>query len=160
GIVGDQFEKDLFNEIKTMSYVHSQYVTQLYGICWEKDFKCLIIEYMPKGSLYYCLDNPEILLSAEQKKEIALDIARGLYNLSCLGMLHGNLNSYNVVMGEGMRPKLTDFSCAETRQVAMTSVKQARNPIESFEWAAPELLSLQPRTAASDIYSFGMILWE
>ena len=142
-----------------MAKVRSKYSAQLYGICWEKEFKCLVMEYMPKGSLYNCLGQEAFKM--EEKKKIALDIAYGLYNLQSLNMVHGNLNSYNVLLNDANEPKLTDFSCAETRQVFLTSVKNTRSPIESIEWTAPELFCLSPqRTPQSDIFSFGMILWE
>jgi serine/threonine protein kinase len=114
------------------------------------------MEYMEKGSLYDLLG--KIKLSAEQQKQMALDIARGLHYLHTQGVCHRDLKSANILVDAYGKAKLTDFGLSKTNAV---SVKTIHERSQAFQWQAPEFFKRgEDYTAKSDIYSYGVILWE
>jgi serine/threonine protein kinase len=90
------------------------------------------------------LRNISIPISFELQLSIAIDIINGLLFLHKRNILHQNLNSYNIYVDSTMRAKLTDFGF----------------PNDSIRWNSLETINGHPYNHASEIYSFGVILWQ
>src|SRR6185437_8723456 len=91
-----------------------------------------------------------------------VDMASGLAYLHSRSILHRDVKSLNVLLDDYGKAKLTDFGLSrtkdETKSKDLLSTKQA---VGTIQWMAPELFSRNPNyTQKSDIYSFGMTLWE
>jgi len=118
---------------------------------------------MPKGSLYDFLHNKQSL-SWPQIWRISVDMGLGILHLHSNNILHRNLKSLNVLLDDGLRAKVCDFGLAKIKQettTTTTSIKKSSNPIGTVSWMAPELFKRKAKyTKRSDVYSFGMILWE
>lgn len=142
-------------EITTMWECQFPRVVRLYGVCREPGHYAMILERM-RESLYRRLRASEIPES--QRLQIALDIAQGLKNLHERPVLHRDLKSENILLDDRGRAKISDFGSAKIRTATATQTG-VRGTIR---WCAPEVLDVEhPRTtAASDMYSYGMILWE
>ncbi|OGO93732.1 MAG: hypothetical protein A3F41_02960 [Coxiella sp. RIFCSPHIGHO2_12_FULL_44_14] len=150
-------DKDFFiREVQIISQLRNQQIVQFYGACLESGRACLIMEYMEKGSLYEVLAAEK--LSAEQQKNMALDIARGLHYLHSQGVVHRDLQSANVLINKYGQAKLADFGLSKTKA---TSVKTAGGFSQAVQWLAPEFFTQRNNyIEQSDIYSYGVILWE
>jgi Ran GTPase-activating protein (RanGAP) involved in mRNA processing and transport len=145
-------------------------IVQLYGVSVDNPgHYCLVMELMPQCSLFDVIHNDETL-EWKVRYNIASDIAKGLSLLHDRGIIHQDLKSPNVLIGDGMRAKITDFGLAkvktETSTLAstmpreQTSAGQAK-PAGTLRWMAPELFKRRAQaTDKSDIHSYGMILWE
>jgi len=152
----EETQQQLIREIKIMSRLRSPSVTQLYGACLESGRTCLAMEYMERGCLYDILG--QITLSSEQQQNIALDIARGLHYLHLQGMLHRNLNSAKALINKAWQAKLSGFSIAKVHSASITTIK---DPSYTLQWMAPEIFYVHSTyTEQSDIYSYGVVLWE
>lgn len=146
----------LIREIKIMARLRNKHVVQLYGACIEDDHPCLVMEHMERGSLDKVLSKEKF--SVTQQRQVALDIAKGLYYLHSCGIIHRDLKSANVLINIHGEAKLTDFGLSKIRS---TSVAAAKESSHSIAWLAPECLKRSTMvTAQADIYSFGVILWE
>ena len=126
----------------------------------------LIMEYMDQGSLYSYLHNNK-KLSPVQQLRIALEAARGLQYLHTQAkpILHRDIKSMNVLLeikNKELHAKLTDFGLSQVKEEASKkSGNKEEKAAGSFPWMAPELLTRNPQfSKASDVYSFGMLLWE
>jgi serine/threonine protein kinase len=114
------------------------------------------MEYMAQGSLYEVL--AKTTFSPEQQKQMALSIAKGLGYLHRQGILHRDLKSANILLDASGQAKLADFGLSKSE---MRSIQTIQERSQAIAWQAPECLQRASQyTEASDIYSFGMILWE
>lgn len=149
-------EAQFIREVDIMSRLHNANITQFYGACLEAGRACLVMEYMPKGSLYKVLGKE--VLTPEQQHSMALAIARGLHYLHSQGILHQDLKSANVLVDDTWRAKLTDFGLSKTHHASIMSTHERSN---ATKWMAPECFKRGDNfTAQSDIYAYGVILWE
>ncbi len=152
-------QSELKREAKIMAEIHSDYLVQLRGICMEAPHFCLVMELMPKGSLYDVLrTNPDWSLSV--KYRIALDVVSGLAQLHDRNIIHRDLKSLNILLSDTFRAKISDFGLAKVKS-EISSVSQSKGMVGTLPWAAPELFDEKPHFAKSaDIYAFTMVLWE
>jgi serine/threonine protein kinase/formylglycine-generating enzyme required for sulfatase activity len=125
-----------------------------------EDVFYLVTELVPHGDLRNFLDNNPKPLPLAQALEVAIGIAKGLVAIHAQGIIHRDLKPANVLMDqkdEQWVPKIADFGLA--RSTNSISIGE----FASSGYAAPEqldLLSDQPLGPESDLFSFGMILYE
>ena len=151
--------KELRQEAEIMFQLglESDYIVPLKKICLEPPHYSLIMELMPKGSLYDLLRNGQEL-PWTIRFQIAQDAAWGLEDLHEYKILHRDLKSLNILLGYGFRAKLADFGLAKVKHETGSQSSVAKGTVL---WMAPELFDDTPKmTTASDVYSFGMVLWE
>ncbi len=150
---------ELTREVQIMSRLRNPYIVQLYGVCLEPQRPCLVMEYMEKGSLEQYLQ--EAKLEAGQKKQIALDIAKGLSYLHQQHVFHRDLKSANVLINYFGQAKLHNFGLAKIKSNSVKTIIKKSESSASVAWQAPECLQKNNvHSEKSDVYSFGIILWE
>ena len=118
---------------------------------------CIITEYLAGGSLRKFLHQQEQhSVPLELVLKLALDIARGMQYLHSQGILHRDLKSENLLLGEDMCVKVADFgiSCLESQ------CGSAKGFTGTYRWMAPEMIKEKHHTKKVDVYSFGIVLWE
>ncbi len=147
----------LIREMQVMSFVSHPCISTWYRGCLSEQFTVSVMEYMPKGSLNQALQTEFDLLTPNQIKGIALNIARGLEYLQGENIIHADVRSSHVLLNEQYQARLTSFGLAKVQQAGI--VESVQLP-DSCAWQAPEVLRLHQDTKASDIYSFGVLLWE
>ena len=126
----------------------------------SEDVFYLVTELVPHGDLRTFLDNNPKPLPIALALEVAIGIAKGLTAIHTQGIIHRDLKPANVLMDQKddqWVPKIADFGLA--RSTNSISIGE----FASSGYAAPEqidLLSDQPLGPESDLFSFGMILYE
>ena len=137
--------------------VESKYIVPLKKICLESPYYSLVMELMPKGSLYHLLHSQQSL-PWTIRFQIALDVAWGLKDLHSYHILHRDLKSLNILLDDRLRAKLADFGLAKVKQETSSQSTAAKGTVL---WMAPELFKRKTEvTEAADIWSLGMVLWE
>ena len=114
----------------------------------------LVMEYMDYGSLYDLLHNETFDIEGEYILPIVQDIAQGMRFLHAADpqIIHSDLKAQNILIDRRFRAKVTDFGLSQKKQLGA-----AGTPF----WMAQELLRGDTtNTAESDVYSFGMVLFE
>ena len=135
-------------------------IVHMYGVLFkETDLQCLIVtELVKEGSLFDYIHKEKQVPSSEQRFYWKKDIACGMEFLHHNGIIHRDLKSGNVLLGERMIAKLCDFGTA--RKLDHTTAQT--RPTGTYRWMAPEVAK-EDRARISqkcDVYSYGMVLYE
>lgn len=144
-------------EAEVMMELRSPYIAQLYGLCLEGEHQMIVMELMPLGSLYDLLHNKKPL-AWETRYQIASDIINGIYFLHHKNIIHRDLKSPNVLLGENYTAKIIDFGFAEDE--SRISTKGNTVLMGSPIWMAPEIIKQHDYSKASDIFAYSVMLWE
>ena len=153
--------KDFQHEATMMGQCQFPHIVRLYGICQEPNHVAMVMEYLPKGSLYHVLhDANEVLPWNPIRWDIALDIGKGLSYLHDQKIIHRDLKSLNVLLDHQYHAKISDFGFAKVKSESQGT--KTKLEIGTLRWMAPELLKRETddHNVATDIYSYGMVLWE
>lgn len=142
-------------EAMIMSNCQHKHIISFIGYC--PDEEGFLMEYMPKGSLWDLLRGNEEI-SWKLRYQIAIDISEGMCYLHDRNILHHDLKSQNILLDNKGRAKLTDFGISILKSENSTFGKWEDEG--SYRWLAPEVLLSEINTKASDVYSYGMVLWQ
>jgi len=154
--------KSFLLELDAMNRLRSPYTVNVYGaITTIKDKLVLVMELLPGGDLRTFLKNSEIT----DFSEIIADICSGMSFLHSKKTIHGDLKSANVLLDGNGRAKIADFGTSKwTQDVTSTGLvtknTNGNRTQMSLAWSAPEVLESERTTYASDVYSFGIVIWE
>ncbi|XP_021369987.1 proto-oncogene tyrosine-protein kinase receptor Ret-like [Mizuhopecten yessoensis] len=178
---------DLLSEFNLLKDVNHPNVIRLLGACTRDGPFYVIVEYCEYGSLlcflrrsrleengyvnhryrhkefsHHCENGeymePE-LLSIGNLLSFAWQIAKGMKYLSEIKLVHRDLAARNVLVAAGKVLKISDFGLTRDVYEADTYLKQSKGRIP-VKWLAPESLYAQVYTTQSDVWSFGIVLWE
>jgi len=159
---------DFKNEASIMANLRHKNIIMLYGICVTQPYS-MVMELAAKGSLSDVLKsnaNSKTPMDWSVRLKIAVGAVNGiafLHNQTPKMILHRDIKSMNLLLDDTMNPKWTDFGLAKVKDTAMTTSSNAQGGIAgTLPWMAPELLdgSNTNYTAACDVYSLSILLWE
>lgn len=124
---------------------------------FEEDRPYLVMEYVGGGSLRSLLDR-EPQLPLERVISIALDLADALTRAHRLNIIHRDIKPANVLLAEDGTPRLTDFGIAHLSN--KPRVTKAEAVLGTLDYLSPEALRSEGIDARTDIWSFGVMLFE
>jgi TPR repeat protein len=146
----------LHKEAEMMSKLRHPHVVQFYGITDTQPYR-IVMEWMEKGSFYQALLQEK--LNFEKARKILLGVANGLVFLHGKGITHGDIKSQNILLDQNYNAKIADFGLSQGTKSLISAANQGSSA-GSPPWQAPELFEKKPHTPASDVYAFGIVMWE
>jgi len=152
--------KSFREEVTNCNSIRSRYVVPFLGACVQEPNLAMVMELMSGGSLSALLRSP-VELSWSVRLTMLEEIAFGINVLHSNKptIIHRDLKCANVLLDEHHHCKLADFGFAIVKEDSTSKTGVASGG--TLAWMAPELFSLRPKfSTKSDIYAFGMIMWE
>ncbi|EQC35457.1 TKL protein kinase [Saprolegnia diclina VS20] len=146
------------DEIRLMARFSCPYLVSFVGVQWSTflHLQC-VVEHMAHGDLRSYLETHRTL-PADAQWRMALAVAQALVYLHAHSVVHRDVKSRNVLLGENLQAKVADFGVA--RRVASKDDEVMTSAVGTFRWTAPEVLQGARYDTKADIYSFGMVLTE
>uniref|UniRef100_M0ZTM4 non-specific serine/threonine protein kinase n=1 Tax=Solanum tuberosum TaxID=4113 RepID=M0ZTM4_SOLTU len=150
---------DYKKEIDIMKRLRHPNVLLFMGAVSSQEKLAIITEYMPRGSLFKVLHRNNPPLDLKRRLRMALDVARGMCYLHRRNppIVHRDLKSSNLLVDKSWTVKVGDFGLSKLKHATFLTANSGRG---TPQWMAPEVLRNEPSTEKSDVFSFGVILWE
>jgi len=132
-------------------------VVLLLGVALPPNPLCIVTEYVENGSLWdYLASAAKIPL--RQKIRFVRGIAAGMEHLHSENVIHRDLASRNVLLTKDFEPKIADFGMSRNDNTnEANSTKSDTGPLK---WMAPEALNEKIYSTATDVWSFGVVIFE
>ncbi|KAH9648324.1 protein kinase domain-containing protein [Citrus sinensis] len=149
-------------ECEVMKNIRHRNLVKIISGCSNDDFKALVLEYMPNGSLDIFLYSSTCMLDIFQRLNIMIDVASALEYLNfrhTTPIIHCDLKSSNVLLDEDMIAHLSDFGIAKLLSGEDQSMTQTQT-LATIGYMAPEYGIERKVSTRSDIYSYGIMLIE
>lgn len=125
----------------------------------------LVMEYADKGTLKTYIAKESTSLQLAHQLSLAIHIGLGLSHIHNKGVIHRRLTSTNLLVDRNNTVKLADFACAcfiqkNKKHAFGSEFVDSEIPDDFVKWLAPECIKEKRYTRSSDIWAFGMILFE
>ncbi|CAN7097544.1 unnamed protein product [Brassica rapa subsp. narinosa] len=159
--------KEFASEMKVLCKVHHSNLVELIGYAATSDELFVVYEYVQKGMLKNHLHDPQSKgntpLSWIMRNQIALDAARGLeyiHEHTKTHYVHRDIKTSNILLDEAFRAKISDFGLAKLVEKTGEGEVSVTKVVGTYGYLAPEYLSDGRATSKSDVYAFGVVLFE
>lgn len=167
--VGERERNSLLREAEVLHKARFNHIIQIFGICNEPEFFCIVTEFMSNGSLDRLLHEKELypVLAWPLRLRILYEIALGvnfLHNMTP-PLLHHDLKTQNILLDGEFHVKIADFGLSKWRQLSVSKGSGSK-PTEmegTVIYMPPEEYepSKTRRTDVKhDMYSYAIIMWE
>ncbi|TYJ41511.1 hypothetical protein E1A91_A03G026700v1 [Gossypium mustelinum] len=150
---------DYKKEIDIMRKLRHPNVLLFMGAVYSQERLAIVTEFLPRGSLFKALHKNNQALDVKRRMRMALDVARGMNYLHHRNppIVHRDLKSSNLLVDRNWNVKVGDFGLSRWKNGTFLTTKSGRG---TPQWMAPEVLRNEPSNEKSDVFSFGVILWE
>ncbi|XP_073331168.1 tyrosine-protein kinase Tec [Pagrus major] len=155
---GAMYEEDFIEEAKVMMKLSHPKLVQLYGVCSQQKPIYIVTEFMEHGCLLNFLRQRRGSFSFGSLLSISLDVSEGMQHLEANGFIHRDLAARNCLVNDSLVVKVSDFGMARyVLDDQYTSSSGAKFPVK---WSPPEVFNFCKYSSKSDVWSFGVLMWE
>lgn len=145
-------------------------LVNLIGACSANGPLMILVEFAEHGNLlsylrenrkqnYENMNEYTLEISAAERLKIACDVCDGMSHLAAMKCVHRDLAARNILLAEGMVAKVSDFGLSRDIYTDNVYEKKTTGKLPA-KWMAMESLDQGIYTSRSDVWSFGVLLWE
>ncbi|CAI9302093.1 unnamed protein product [Lactuca saligna] len=163
---GYQGNKEFLNELNLVASFDHSNIIRFVGYCDDENEKIIVCAYATNGSLDYHLQNPNLRwhLTWEQRLKICLGAARGIEYLHSGRMssevIHRDMKSANILLDDNMDAKICDFGLSRLDSTNEPDTGVFTKVAGTRFYMDPIYNERSRLTKESDIYSFGVVMFE
>ena len=149
---------EILREARVLNRLLHTNIVTLHNTITTGEPVCMVLEYMPHGNLKNYLEGNPVLL--HQQISICKQVACGLEYLQRKLCIHRCVRIDNVLVGENLTCKINDFSSAIFLQKHDEEYLAGKDFEIQVKWSAPEVVSEKRFCLKSDVWSYGILMWQ
>uniref|UniRef100_A0A671SR36 Receptor protein-tyrosine kinase n=1 Tax=Sinocyclocheilus anshuiensis TaxID=1608454 RepID=A0A671SR36_9TELE len=150
--------KEILDEAYVMAGVASPYVCRLLGICLTSTVQ-LVTQLMPYGCLLEYVRENKDRIGSQYLLNWCVQIAKGMSYLEDVRLVHRDLAARNVLVKNPNHVKITDFGLARLLDIDEKEYHADGGKVP-IKWMALESILHRKFTHQSDVWSYGVTVWE
>ncbi|XP_027697115.1 ephrin type-A receptor 1 [Vombatus ursinus] len=151
---------NFLREATIMSQFNHQHILHLEGVVTKRKPIMIITEFMENGALDAFLRAQEEQLASGQLVSMLQGIASGMSHLSDHRYVHRDLAARNILVSQNLCCKVSDFGLTRLLDNDRDGTYETQGGKIPIRWTAPEAIAHRIFTSASDVWSFGVVMWE
>ncbi|XP_063078954.1 ephrin type-A receptor 7 isoform X2 [Engraulis encrasicolus] len=152
--------RDFLCEASIMGQFDHPNVVHLEGVVTRGKPVMIVIEYMENGSLDGFLRKHDGQFTVIQLVGMLRGIAAGMRYLSDMGYVHRDLAARNILVNSNLVCKVSDFGLSRVIDDDPEAVYTTAGGKIPVRWTATEAIQYRKFTSASDVWSYGIVMWE
>uniref|UniRef100_A0A8C7PWE2 receptor protein-tyrosine kinase n=1 Tax=Oncorhynchus mykiss TaxID=8022 RepID=A0A8C7PWE2_ONCMY len=153
-------KQDFLSEASIMGQFSHQNIIRLEGVITKFKHAMIVTEYMENGALDNYLKDHDGEISSYQLVGMLRGIAAGMKYLSDMSYVHRDLAARNVLVNSNLECKVSDFGLSRVLEDDPEGTYTTSGGKIPIRWTAPEAIAYRKFTSASDVWSFGIVMWE
>uniref|UniRef100_A0A8B9HK23 receptor protein-tyrosine kinase n=1 Tax=Astyanax mexicanus TaxID=7994 RepID=A0A8B9HK23_ASTMX len=158
----DKQRRDFLSEASIMGQFQHPNIIHLEGVITASCPAMILTEYMENGALDSFLRLNDGQFTPIQLVGMLRGIASGMKYLAEMSYVHRDLAARNILVNSNLVCKVSDFGLSRfltenSSDPTYTSSLGGKIPIR---WTAPEAIAFRKFTSASDVWSYGIVMWE
>ncbi|EPY73644.1 cytoplasmic tyrosine-protein kinase BMX [Camelus ferus] len=155
---GSMSEDEFFQEAQTMMKLDHPKLVKFYGVCSKRYPIYIVTEYITNGCLLNYLKSHGKRLEPSQLLEMCCDVCEGMAFLESHQFIHRDLAARNCLVDSDLSVKVSDFGM--TRYVLDDQYVSSVGTKFPVKWSAPEVFHYFKYSSKSDVWAFGILMWE
>uniref|UniRef100_A0A4X1UUH3 Tyrosine-protein kinase n=1 Tax=Sus scrofa TaxID=9823 RepID=A0A4X1UUH3_PIG len=155
---GSMSEDEFFQEAQTMMKLNHPKLVKFYGVCSKRYPIYIVTEYITNGCLLSYLKSHGKRLEPSQLLEMCYDVCEGMAFLESHQFIHRDLAARNCLVDSDLSVKVSDFGM--TRYVLDDQYVSSVGTKFPVKWSAPEVFHYFKYSSKSDVWAFGILMWE
>ncbi|XP_017203020.2 ephrin type-A receptor 5 isoform X11 [Oryctolagus cuniculus] len=152
--------RDFLGEASIMGQFDHPNIIHLEGVVTKSKPVMIVTEYMENGSLDTFLKKNDGQFTVIQLVGMLRGIAAGVKYLSDMGYVHRDLAARNILINSNLVCKVSDFGLSRVLEDDPEAAYTTRGGKIPIRWTAPEAIAFRKFTSASDVWSYGIVMWE
>ncbi|XP_069775129.1 ephrin type-A receptor 8 isoform X2 [Narcine bancroftii] len=152
--------RDFLSEASIMGQFDHPNIIRLEGVVTRSKPVMIVTDYMENGSLDSFLRRHDGQFTVIQLVGMLRGIAAGMKYLSDLGYIHRDLAARNILVNSNLVCKVSDFGLSRILEDDPDAAYTTTGGKIPIRWTSPEAITYRKFSSASDVWSYGVVMWE